>query len=156
MLDADMNAQADAMGSKAIRNLILIGVASMAAAGCTSVKQMAFSPCHNTRLTLYFETASDTVTDTGVQIISLTANRLKSCPVKDLKLLGLADPTGTPEANLELSKRRAQHVLDAFVKAGLEIPHFTLVAAGDKGAKTAAGAVEPLRRQVDVTVVVGK
>ncbi len=156
MLDPDMNAQADAMGSKAIRNLILIGLGALAASGCTSVKQLAFSPCHNTRLTLYFETASDVVGDTGGQIIAITANRLKSCPVKDLKLLGLADPTGTPEANLELSKRRAQHVLDAFVKAGLEIPHFTLMAEGAKGATTPGGAVEPVRRQVEVTVVVGR
>ncbi len=144
------------MGFKAARNLALIGAGLLAASGCANVHRMAFGPCHNTTVTLYFETGSDTVTDVGQQIVTLTANRLKACPVKDLKLLGLADPTGTPQNNLELSQRRAQNVLNAFVKAGLSIPHYTLVAAGQKGAVQANGAVEPLRRQVDVTVVVGR
>ena len=144
------------MSWKAARNLLLIGAGVLAASGCSSMKRMAFSPCHNTPVTLYFETGSDEVTDVGVQIISITAKRLQACPVKDLKLLGLADPTGQAQTNLDLSKRRAQNVLNAFVKAGLEIPHFTLVAAGDKGAVTANGAVEPLRRQVEATVIVGR
>ena len=144
------------MGWKAARNVVLIGAGVLAASGCANVKRMAFGPCHNTTVTLYFETASDQVTDVGQQIISITAQQLKACPVKDLKLLGLADASGQAQTNLDLSKRRAQHVLDAFVKAGLEIPHFTLVAAGDKGAVAANGAVEPLRRQVDATVVVGR
>jgi len=76
--------------------------------------------------------------------------------VRELSLVGLADPTGAPEANLALSQKRADNVLAAFVHAGLPVPKYTLVAAGDKGAVTPSGAVEPVRRQVDATVVVSR
>ena len=156
MVLRELNELGSMMGWRTARTLVLIGAGALAATGCAQMPRMAFSPCHNTTVTLYFETASDTVTDVGQQIVGITAKRLKSCPVKDLKLLGLADSSGQAAANLDLSKRRAQNVLDAFVKAGLAVPHFTLVAAGDKGAVAPSGAVEPLRRQVDVTVVVGR
>ncbi len=58
--------------------------------------------------------------------------------------------------NLTLSQHRADNVLGAFVKAGLPVPKYTLVAAGEKGAVTASGAVEPVRRQVEATVVVDR
>jgi outer membrane protein OmpA-like peptidoglycan-associated protein len=76
--------------------------------------------------------------------------------VKDLNLVGLADPTGSPQVNLALSQHRADNVLEAFVKAGLPVPKYTLVAAGQNGAVTAGGAVVPVRRQVDVTVVMAR
>ena len=76
--------------------------------------------------------------------------------MRELSLVGLADPTGAPEANLALSQKRADNVLAAFVHAGLPVPKYTLVAAGDKGAVTPSGAVEPVRRQVDATVVVSR
>ncbi|HEX4096560.1 MAG TPA: OmpA family protein, partial [Caulobacteraceae bacterium] len=114
------------------------------------------SPCHNTTVTLYFESGSETLTDAGRQIVSLTAHRLRGCPVKELSLLGLADPTGSPQINLTLSQHRADAVLSAFVRAGLPVPKYTLVAAGSKGAVDANGAVEPVRRQVDATVVMGR
>jgi outer membrane protein OmpA-like peptidoglycan-associated protein len=105
-------------------------------------------------LTLYFETGSETLTDAGQQIVTLTARRLMGCRVRELKLVGLADPAGLAATNLTLSQHRADNVLEAFVKAGLPVPKFTLVAAGQKGSVTASGAIEPVRRQVDVTVVV--
>ena len=133
--------------------------ATMALAGCESVQniqRMASSPCHDTKLTLYFESNSETLTSAGQQIVNLTAAHLSSCRVKELSLVGLADPVGSPEINLTLSKHRADSVLNAFVHAGLPVPHYTLVASGDKGAISASGAVVPLRRQVDVIVVVAR
>ena len=84
--------------------------------------------------------------------MAATAQRLRTCKVIEIRLLGLADATGSPQANLDLSKRRADNVLAAFVKAGLPVPKYTLVAAGDKGAVNAQGATEPVRRRVNVVV----
>ncbi len=47
-------------------------------------------------------------------------------------------------------------MLASFVHAGLPVPKYTLVAAGERGAVAANGAVVPLRRQVDATVIVGR
>ena len=142
----------------AMRLLLAVGLVACVT-GCTTIHSRLMtsnSPCHNTTVTLYFETGSEAVTDIGRQIISLTAKRLGGCTVRELQLLGLADPTGSAQTNLTLSQHRADNVLAAFVKAGLPVPKYTLVAAGQKGAVTASGAVEPVRRQVDATVVIDR
>jgi outer membrane protein OmpA-like peptidoglycan-associated protein len=139
--------------------LFLIGFAAAWLGGCETVhgvQQMVSSPCQDTKVTFYFEPNSETLTDAGVQIVSLTARRLRSCKVKELSLVGLADPVGSPQINLTLSQHRADNVLEAFVRAGLPVPKYTLVAAGEKGAVTASGAVVPVRRQVDATVVIAR
>jgi peptidoglycan-associated lipoprotein len=144
-------------GPNARRVVALIAVA-LSASGCAGVQQMqqmASSPCRDTKITFYFERGSQTLTDAGDRIVTMTARRLKSCKVRELSLVGLSDPTGSPETNLTLSQERADNVLAAFVRAGLPVPKYTLVAAGAKDAITPSGAVEPVRRQVDATVVIG-
>jgi outer membrane protein OmpA-like peptidoglycan-associated protein len=111
------------------------------------------NPCQDTTVTLYFEPNGDQVTPTGRQIIRYAADRLKRCPVQELSILGLSDANGNPVDNLELSKRRAEHVRDAFLAAGLKVERFTLRAAGAIGAQTSSGVQVPVRRRVDVTVV---
>ncbi len=139
--------------------LAVLVLAPLAITGCAQVQKVthvALPGCQNANLTLYFETNSDTLTDAGRQIVSVTAKRLKSCKVTELKLVGLTDPVGSPASNIELSQRRADHVLEAFVREGVPAPKYSLSAEGDKGAVHPSGAVEPVRRRVDVTVVVSK
>ncbi|HEY5410357.1 MAG TPA: OmpA family protein [Caulobacteraceae bacterium] len=139
--------------------LALISLAWVWIGGCASVHhapQLAASPCHDTKLTLYFERGSETLTHAGDEIIALTAQHLQGCHVRELSLVGLADPTGSPEINLPLSRHRADNVLAAFVRDGLPVPKYTLVGAGAKGALAPDGAVEPVRRQVDVTLLVDR
>ncbi len=131
----------------------------VALAGCASVQRLGHltsSPCRDTTVTLYFDEGSDAVSDIGREIVKATSQRLRTCKVRELDLLGLSDPVGTPQSNLELSKRRAQNVLDAFVAAGLPVQSFTLVARGEAGAQSASGVITPVRRRVDVTVVMKK
>jgi outer membrane protein OmpA-like peptidoglycan-associated protein len=134
-------------------------VAALSVAGCESVHKVqsaVYSPCHPTGLTLYFEPSSDQLTSDGLQIVKVTARRMRGCKVSELRLVGLADPAGTPQDNIELSRRRADHVLDAFVREGVPAPKYTLIARGDAGALGPGGVVQPVRRRVDVTVVAGK
>ncbi len=140
------------------KRLLLAMAVGTGLAGCTTLHNRVAvnSPCQNSTTTLYFESGSEALTDAGNQIVALTAKRLKGCDVRELRLVGLADPTGSPQVNLTLSQHRADNVLAAFVRAGLPVPKYTLVAAGQKGAVAANGAVEPVRRQVDVTVVVDR
>ena len=147
------------MGGPKLMQAAALGAAMLCLAACAGVRKvqrMVYSPCRNTTVTLYFETGSDTLTDDGRQIVTITAHRLQGCEVRELSLVGLADPTGSPAANLALSERRADHVLTAFVHAGLPVPKYRLVAAGENGAVAPNGAVQPVRRQVDATVVIGR
>lgn len=142
------------------RTFVPLVIGACALAGCAQLKKQVHrvvTPgCQDANVTLYFESGSDALTDAGKQIVAVTARRLKSCTVKELKLVGLADPTGSPAANVELSQRRADHVLEAFVREGVPAPKYNLVAAGDEGAVKAGGVIDPVRRRVDVTVVVSK
>lgn len=139
------------------KRLWLAAALAAGLAGCAQLhggRVASNSPCRDTTVTLYFETGSEAITDAGKQVVGLTARRMRGCKVKELSLVGLADPTGSDQINLTLSQHRADKVLEAFVQAGLPVPKYTLVAAGSKGAVAASGAVEPVRRQVDATVVV--
>ena len=136
-------------------------VAALALTGCATAQKTYqrvahANPCQPATVTLYFDRGSDLVTPEGREIMRLTAGRLKGCPVQELAILGLTDPAGSPQANLELSKRRAEHVRDAFIAAGLPVHEFTIRAEGAAGSESASGAVEPVRRRVDVTVVMGR
>lgn len=139
-----------------IVGLAAVAAAALGVAGCASLHepQRVASRCRDTTVTLYFESGSETLTSAGDQIVTVTAQRLKGCPVQELSLVGLADPKGSPEVNLTLSQHRADNVLAAFVHAGLPVPKYSLLAAGQKGAVAPNGAIEPVRRQVDATVVI--
>ena len=140
-------------GSAAAAALALLALCGCATAQKTYQHVVRANPCQEATVTLYFDRGSDLVTPEGREIMRLTAGRLKGCPVQELAILGLSDPVGSPESNLELSKRRAEHVRDAFIAAGLPVHAFTVRAEGATGAQAAAGVVEPVRRRVDVTVV---
>ncbi len=141
------------MGWGSLARLAAAGVVVVTAAGCAVMHRSHSGRCQDTTVTLYFETGSDQVSPIGREIIAATASRLRPCPVGDLRLLGLADPVGAAQSNLELSKRRAENVRAAFDHTGLPYDHFTLVAAGDRGAERPNGEIEPVRRRVDVTVM---
>ena len=142
-----------------VKRVLLAAMAGAWLTGCESVhnvQRMVSSPCHDTSTTLYFEAGSEALTEAGNQVVALTAQHLKGCKVRELRLVGLADPAGSPEVNVTLSQHRADNVLAAFVHAGLPVPKYSLVAAGERGAVTASGAVVPVRRQVEATVVIDR
>jgi outer membrane protein OmpA-like peptidoglycan-associated protein len=146
------------MNHAKLKALALPALAAAALGGCSHMpmhhpKVLEQSACNDTTVSLYFEPGSDAVAGIGRRIIAETAKRLKGCPVRELNLVGLADAGGTPEANLEISKRRAEHVRDAFIASGLPVERFTLSASGEEGAVRPSGVVEPVRRRVNVTVV---
>ncbi|GLK48753.1 hypothetical protein GCM10017620_17260 [Brevundimonas intermedia] len=110
------------------------------------------SPCMPVRFDIYFRENEARLTDAAGQAINAAAGVLRTCEVRSVQVLGLADATGASEANLSLSQRRARTVAEALSAAGLPAPAFEVAAAGDAGATTAGGAAEPLRRRTEVVV----
>ncbi len=136
--------------------MALEGCAQMGAARSRVSRIVARQPCENISTTIYFETGSADLSDPAKAIVAETARTVGNCQVGELQLVGLSDPAGAPAANVELSNRRAQTVLDAFVAQGVNIPRFHIVAAGERGATGASGVVEPIRRRVEATLVIGR
>jgi peptidoglycan-associated lipoprotein len=108
--------------------------------------------CQEQRVQIYFEPDSAEVTAEGRAVIRQAALSAKGCKVDSVEVLGLADAVGTPDANLDISKRRAQAVTAALAGAGLPAGEFKVAAAGQAGAVTAAGEARPLRRRADVVL----
>lgn len=131
--------------------------AATALAGCSTSRErsaLVRSPprCADQTVAIYFEPWSAEITPEGRSVINAAAGSLRSCQVRAVEVLGLADAAGDPQANLQLSQRRALSVSSALASAGLPAAEFKLAAAGQQGAVTADGKTAPLRRRVDVTL----
>lgn len=138
--------------------LAMAGVAGLAACGTgRSVMERADlvstpTACHAQRFDVYFGEGEARLTDSARQAVGMTATLLQGCEIRRVQVVGLADATGGSAANLTLSQRRAQAVAEALTAAGWPSPVFDLDAAGDRGAVTAGGLTEPLRRRTEVIV----
>ena len=108
--------------------------------------------CVDQTVQIYFEAESAELTREGRAVLRAAAAQSKPCKVASVDVLGLSDSTGAPDANLDLSKRRAQSVTAALTSVGLPAGEFKVAAAGQAGATTAAGAAKPLRRRADVVL----
>lgn len=108
--------------------------------------------CAAKRFDVYFNENQDRLTSPALEAIGLTATQLQGCRITSVKVLGLASASGAADANLDLSERRALAVAEALTAAGWPAPAFELAAAGDSGATTPDGVLEPLRRRTEVLV----
>ena len=109
--------------------------------------------CADETVQIYFESKSAEVTKEGRAVLNAAARDTKACKVTAVDVLGLADAvSGTPDDNLELSKKRAQAVTEALTAAGLPAAEFKVAAAGDAGATNASGDLRPLRRRADIVL----
>jgi outer membrane protein OmpA-like peptidoglycan-associated protein len=109
--------------------------------------------CADQTVQIYFEQFSADVTKEGRAVLAAAAAQSRSCKVTSVDVLGLADNVGgTPDANLDLSKRRAQAVTAALASVGLPAGEFKIAAVGETGSTTADGRSKPLRRRADIVV----
>ena len=101
---------------------------------------------------VYFAESTAQLTTPARQAIDLMAGQMSECEITKVTVIGLASATGTSEANLSLSQRRAQTVAQEFARRGWPEPAFQLEAAGDAGAQQPDGTMEPLRRRTIVAI----
>jgi hypothetical protein len=149
------------LGETTMRSTILFGAAvlGLGLSGCASNMfpdrdELVTTPsaCAAKRFDVYFAESQAGLTDAAREAIGLTATQLQGCAIRSVRVLGLADASGTPEANLSLSQRRAVAVAQALTAAGWPAPAFDIAAAGEGGAVTPGGVEEPLRRRTEVLV----
>ena len=141
-----------------MKALIVVAVSAGLLAGCATAGKTrdsivkAAPACEDVTVQVYFEADSAEVTKEGKAVLGQAAGLAKGCTVDRVRVLGLADAVGAPDANLELSKKRAAAVTRALADTGLPAAEFDLAAAGQAGAVTTDGEARPLRRRADVTV----
>lgn len=108
--------------------------------------------CQPISVSLYFEQNSAEVTDEARAVLRAAGARSTGCQVDGVRVVGLADAPGAPDANLALSQARAAAVTSALEAVGLRNATFDVAAVGDIGATTPSGAAAPLRRRADVAI----
>lgn len=141
-----------------IRKTAVVAVLVLGLSACATVKsardRIVRAPvrCTDHTVQIYFEPDSAAVTKEGRAVLRMAAADSKGCKVAAVEVLGLADAAGAPEANLELSKRRAQAVTEALTEAGLPAAEFKVAAAGQAGATDSKGDARVLRRRTDVVL----
>lgn len=139
---------------------ITLGVAVLALAGCAQTqgpwrtlrKPVAAAPpsCADFQSSVYFEQDSAALTREAQMVLAGAKAQARGCAVSSVRVIGLADAVGTSEANLALSRRRAQTVTSALAKAGFGKVEIDMAAIGDAGAVASSGATAPLRRRADI------
>lgn len=140
--------------------LIALSGAMLALAGCAETQgpwrtlrkpvAAAAPSCADFQSSVYFEQDSAALTKEARMALSAAQAQARGCAVTSVRVIGLADAVGASEANLILSRRRAETVTSALAKVGFNKVEIDRVAVGDAGAVSASGAAAPLRRRADI------
>jgi outer membrane protein OmpA-like peptidoglycan-associated protein len=128
----------------------------MLMSGCASMPPpAAVTSCQEANLSIYFSDNSAELTPQARAVIADAGKQAGQCRVREVDVTGLADYRGPPDANLALSRARAQSVALALEKVGLPEPRF-VKAEGEAGAIASPGVAEPMRREVKVIIRFGQ
>lgn len=136
--------------------VLAVGLSGCASVGMRSRMVRATPVCQDATVPIYFDVNGATLTRDSQRVIAMAAADARGCTVQSVQVLGLADAAGDPAANLELSKRRAAAVSDALIRAKLPPAEFAVEAAGQAGAVTKKGLMQPVRRRADVVLKLSK
>ncbi|WGM37438.1 OmpA family protein [Caulobacter sp. NIBR1757] len=133
------------------RNLLILGIAVLALTACKTTPKTEvarFTRCEEVNVAIYFEPASAVIGRESRAVLRGAAARARGCDIDRVDVTGLADSVGTPEANMKLSEQRAAAVTKTLMGFGMK--DVRVMAVGDSGALTPAGAAMPLRRRAEV------
>lgn len=132
-----------------------VAILAAGAAGCATPKAdgpvvAAINPCSDLTVSIYFERDSVSLTREAREVLGGAAEQASGCSIGSVEVYGLADPVGSPKANLAISDARAKVVTAELTRLGVTDVHYRMVAAGETDAITPQGDVRPLRRRADV------
>lgn len=82
------------------------------------------------RQLVFFQEWSAAMDQEAQDAVNAAAAVVKANPTSPVTVIGYADPEGSPQANREISRLRAQVVTDALVKAGVPATQITREAKG--------------------------
>lgn len=141
-----------------MRTIAGLAAVALLAGGCATVQTararlVKTQPrCADQTVQIYFEPQSAELTREARMVIDQAASGAAACRVTAVDVVGLSDAAGAPDANLDLSRKRADAVAAALAANGLPPAAFKVQAAGQAGAVTDDGKTRPVRRRADVTL----
>jgi outer membrane protein OmpA-like peptidoglycan-associated protein len=132
-------------------------------AGCQSARPLAppavrgpliVAPtaCADLTVSIYFTSGSAGIDHAGEALLAGAGAQASRCTVTGVSVRGLADTPGGRDANLALSKRRAEAVAVALRRHGFTQVEFQVSAVGDAPVTSPGGDIRLLRRRVDLEI----
>jgi len=135
--------------------MAMTGAAALLLGGCGTVpgfhRARAPNVCQDLTVSIYFDRNAASLTREARAALKGAGDMTRGCVLGAVEVTGLADAVGDPDANLDLSRKRADAVRGAVERLGFSNVTFDVEAVGESGAVTKAGADRPLRRRTDVT-----
>lgn len=113
-------------GFDAMRHLAALGFLLLLLSGCAG-NQTDAKP----RQLVYFTEWSAKLDEPAQKTLEGTAALINRTPAGSVTVIGFADPEGSNQANLALSRARAQNVVDALVAAGVSPNRIRRLAQGE-------------------------
>jgi outer membrane protein OmpA-like peptidoglycan-associated protein len=107
-----------------MRRLMLLGVLFAALGACS-----LFDP-PGQRYLVFFQEWSASLDDGGQAAVTAAAGWANQHPDAPVTVIGFADPEGSPQANRDLSRTRAQVVADQLATDGVAPARITVRSAG--------------------------
>jgi outer membrane protein OmpA-like peptidoglycan-associated protein len=115
---------------------------------------LAIEPPAPQKFILYFENDSTEIVEASQSLIPSVIDSIKQRNSFDISVNGHTDSTGTAEYNLDLSLKRALHMRDILVKAGINENYISTTSHGEGNPliPTKKGVAEPRNRRVEIIV----
>lgn len=106
------------------------------------------------QVTVYFDYDKSNLTPEASSLINEAVRRAEAFDVRQVRVVGNTDTSGSSAYNQALSERRARVVRDALISRGIDASAISLNALGETNlAKpTPDGTREPLNRRSDITI----
>ena len=106
------------------------------------------------QLEMLFRTNDSQLTEAGQERLALLATFLQRNPDLTVRIAGYADPRGDVDANMALSRARAQRVAEQLILAGVQGSRLTVTAHGESQSLAAEGDTEgyALERRVHIVL----
>ena len=98
---------------------------------------------------IFFQLWSAAIDDQAQGVVAKAAEWVKTHGTKSVKVIGYADPTGSPKANALLSELRAQVVVDGLTAAG--VPAEIITQSGTGSVPFAGSPQESRRVSIEVS-----
>lgn len=131
--------------------LIALGLSACATQTKTMDAPMV-SACEARSQAVFFDTASTSLDGDASATMNNIAALYNGCDLYQIEVVGYADSIGGDQANLALSDRRADAVLQGLMARGVTADRARIVPLGERTAPTDATASE-FERRVVVTLV---
>ena len=113
---------------------------------------VAPTACADLTVSIYFTSGSAIIDHAGEALLSAAGAQASRCRVTGVSVRGLADSPGGRDANLALSKRRAEAVALALRRHGFTQVEFQVSAVGDAPVTSPGGDIRLMRRRVDLEI----